>query len=107
MFSIIISSNILIDYNNHINKPSLASVAISGDYNDLINKTWINNGNNIYNNNIGFVGIGTNNPLYPLDINGSLNTNEVFIKETNISNIIDNNILNTNLQCFMKNLREK
>jgi hypothetical protein len=32
---------------------------------------WKVNGNNIFNTNSGFTGIGTSNPLYPLDVVGS------------------------------------
>ena len=35
----------------------------------------------------GNVSIGTTNPTKQLDVNGSINTNEYFIKGTNISNI--------------------
>jgi len=89
------TSNILINYNNHINNPSLSSVATSGNYNNCINNLWINNNNNIYNTNSGFVGIGKTNPLYKLDINGDIESTEYFIKGINISNIIDNKILFT------------
>ena len=89
------TSNILINYNNHINNPSLSSVAASGNYNNCINNLWINNNNNIYNTNSGFVGIGKTNPLYKVDINGDIESTEYFIKGINISNIIDNKILFT------------
>jgi hypothetical protein len=92
---IINTSNILINYNNHINNPSLSSIAISGNYNSCINNLWINNNNNIYNTNSGFVGIGKTNPSYKLDINGDIESTEYFIKGINISNIIDNKILFT------------
>ncbi len=92
---IAITSNIIVNYSNLINKPLLSTVAISGNYNDLINKIWDSDNNNIYNLNIGNIGIGTNNPQYKLDINGSLNVNtDIFINNTNISNIIDNKITN-------------
>jgi len=111
---IIITSNKLIDYNNHINLPSLYNVSLSGsyydinnrpnqygeysNYNNLININWINDNNNIYINNINNIGIGTDNPQYKLDINGEINVNELFIKELNISNIIDNKFLiNSNI----------
>ena len=109
------TSNILINYNNHINKPTILTTTdtsnissnvfnylITGssnqiytnaylassnytynvsniciNYNNLINKPtnssssyWNLNGTNIYNNNSGFVGIGTNNPTQKLDILG-------------------------------------
>jgi hypothetical protein len=37
------------------------------------NTSWTIIGNNIYNNNSGFVGIGTTNPLYTLDVSGNVN----------------------------------
>jgi len=89
------SSNILINYNNFINKPNLNTIATSGNYNDLLSKPFIISGNNIYNN-INNIGIGISNTSYKLNINGSLNTSqELLIKGTNISNIIDNKITNT------------
>lgn len=36
-----------------------------------INSVWTDSGSDIYNNNTGNVGIGTNNPTYPLDISSS------------------------------------
>ena len=111
------SSNILINYNNFINKPTLSlvatngyysnlnespiltTVAISGYYSNVSNNPFIILGNNLYSSFIGNFGIDITNPLYKLDINGSLNTSqELLIKGTNISNIIDNkNINNSNL----------
>ena len=87
------TSNILINYNNLINKPILKTIATSGNYNDLLLNPFIISGNNIYNSYIGNIGISNQNPLYKLHITGSLNTNqEVLIKRTNTSNIIDNKI---------------
>ena len=43
---------------------------------------WSKNGNNIYNDNIGYVGINNSSPQYTLDVSGTTNT-------TNL--IIDNN----------------
>ena len=101
-------SNILINYNNLINKPLLSSFAFNGYYSNLIGKPILNSissnnyysnlsgspfiitGNNAYSTFIGNLGIGTIDPLYKLDVNGSLNTSQEFlIKGTNISNIID------------------
>lgn len=36
---------------------------------------WKFSGNNIYNSNFGFVGIGTNTPQYLLDVNGNMRVN--------------------------------
>jgi hypothetical protein len=74
----------------------LASVATTGNYDDLINNIWTNGtNNNIYNTNSGFIGIGKTNPEYKLDVTGDINSTEIFIKNTNISNVIDNKILIT------------
>ena len=110
------NSNILVNYNNLINKPSLSSVALSGDYNELNGKPLLNsvalsgsyndlnnipfiiNGNNYYSFFNGNLGIGNSNPSYKIDVNGSINANgtgEIFIKGTNISNIIDSKINTT------------
>jgi hypothetical protein len=35
--------------------------------------SWTPSGNNIYNNNSGYIGIGTTSPLHPLDMEGSMN----------------------------------
>lgn len=59
-------------YNDLINIPSLCNVAFSGDYNSLTNKTWINSNSNIYNNNLGNIGIGTANPISKLHLIGNL-----------------------------------
>ena len=70
----------------------LSSNASSGDMilrSDTNNKLILQNGSNkaslIISNN--FVGIGTTNPLYNLDINSNVNSYEYFIKNLNISNI--------------------
>ena len=59
------------------------------NYNNLINKTWINSGTDIYNNNTGYVGIGTNKPESQLHIEKG----EIFIGDhTKINSIygVDN-----------------
>jgi len=110
---IITTSNILVNYNNLINKPSLSTVATTGNYSDLNGKPllslvatsgyysnlngipFIIDNNNVYSSFSGNLGIGTNNPNYKLDVNGSINTGgigEIYIKNTNISNIIDSKI---------------
>ena len=56
---------------------------------------WTNNQNKLYiiNSNIG---IGTTNPNYNLDVNSNINTNELFLKGNNISNIfITSNVFTT------------
>jgi hypothetical protein len=58
-------------YNDLLNVPSLSTVAFSGDYNSLSNRPWINSDSNIYNNNQGNVGIGTNNPTEKLHLVGN------------------------------------
>ena len=70
----------------------LSSNASAGDMilrSDTNNKLILQNGSNkaslIISNN--FVGIGTTNPLYNLDINSNVNSYEYFIKNLNISNI--------------------
>ena len=57
----------------------------SDSNNKLILQNGSNNASIIIANN--FVGIGTTNPLYNLDINSNVNSREYFIKNLNISNI--------------------
>ena len=45
--------------------------------------------------NTGKIGIGTTNPIYFFDIYGNINTNELFLQNINISNIIDDKIIIT------------
>ncbi len=59
-------------YNDLIDIPSFAPVAFTGNYNQLSNIPWINSNNNIYNSNLGNVGIGTNNPIFKLHLIGNL-----------------------------------
>lgn len=49
----------------------LASVATTGDYNSLSNISFVRNGSNAYFAN-GNIGIGYNNPAYPLAVAGSI-----------------------------------
>ena len=102
------TSNTLVNYNNLTNKPSLSTVATSGNYSDLSSIPFIINGTNIYTALAGNVGIGTTNPNYKLDVSGTLNTSEIFIKDTNISNIIDTKItINSNYLVNYNNLINK
>jgi hypothetical protein len=94
------TSNILINYNNLINRPSFATVATSGNYNDLSGKPvyisdykqmsnipfGFNTGNNnlIYNTNSGNFGIKTANPNYKFQVNGDLN----YTSSLRISNVL-------------------
>ena len=70
------------DWNSTIlNKPDFSLVAYTGIYDDLINKPnilWGENNSNIYNCNLGNVGIGITNPTYKLDVRGSLNVDNAF-----------------------------
>jgi len=49
------------DWSEILNKPNLSLVAASNDYNDLLNKPWINNSSSVYKT-AGNVGIGTSKP---------------------------------------------
>jgi hypothetical protein len=43
--------------------------------------TTVSGTNNIYNTALGYVGIGTSNPTAPLDINGLVHTNYLFVND--------------------------
>ena len=71
------------DWNSTIiNKPDFSRVAYTGIYDDLIDKPNViwgeNNSSNIYNCNVGNVGIGITNPTYKLDVRGSFNVDNAF-----------------------------
>ena len=70
------------DWNSTIiNIPEFSRVAYTGLYNDIIgipNIIWGENNSNIYNCNIGNVGIGITNPTYKLDVRGSINVDNIF-----------------------------
>ncbi len=55
---------------------------------------WTTSGTNIFNNNIGNVGIGSQIPAYKLDVSGDINAIRYFQNGNNISNIfVSSNIL--------------
>ncbi|MBS1618328.1 MAG: tail fiber domain-containing protein, partial [Bacteroidetes bacterium] len=63
-----------------VNPTSLAPTVTAGtglSYSGTtLNSVWTQSGNNIYNNNSGFVGIGTTSPGVPVDVQATQNTNE-------------------------------
>jgi hypothetical protein len=71
----------------------LATVATSGNYNDLTNRTFVRNGSEaIYS--LGNVGIGYENPAYKLAVNGSIYANGT-LYASNINITGDFTVLNT------------
>jgi hypothetical protein len=53
-----------------------------------LDNRWDNCGNNIYNNNSGNVGIGTNTPIYKLDVSGrTIIRNSLYMNRTDISDV--------------------
>ena len=76
-------SNIDFGYSNNNFKYSSNSIS-NITYN---NYQWTTAGNNIYLNVSGNAGIGSLIPSEKLDINGNMNSTELFIKKGNISNI--------------------
>lgn len=54
----------------------------------IFNSVWTSSGNNIYNNNTGYVGIGNNSPSYPLHIytTGSASSAKIGYSSTYFSN---------------------
>jgi hypothetical protein len=84
-------------WDNIINLPSFCNVATTANYNDLSNNAWININSDIYNSNIGNIGIGTTNPNYKLDIIGNINYSGILYQNGN--DIIDtaSNNLNTKI----------
>ena len=82
------NSNNLFNYSSNFTYNTAKS---NINYNDLLNKTWINSGSNIYNNNLGNIGIGSQLPLYKLDIIGDIRATNLLGNGTNISNLNANN----------------
>ena len=89
-------------WNDILNIPIFSSVSYNGIYNNLINSPWIYlSPFSYYSPQNSFVGIGTNNPLFNLDVNGSINLTGSLNKNknpyqnsqwvTNNSNIYFNN----------------
>ena len=69
------------------------------------NYQWTTTGNNIYLNLSGNAGIGSLIPSEKLDINGNMNTTEILIKKSNISNIfITSNVFENRSNTSYSNL---
>ena len=90
---------IFIDYTTPDEVMEITSnVYISSNYFSNVIKNYQTNDVGVWTSNIdgsiyfpdANVGIGTNNPLYNLDINGSLNTTELFINNNNFNTILSN-----------------
>lgn len=59
---------------DHANTASTATTATNATTaSTSLDNKWATAGNNIYNNNTGSVGIGTNSPIQKLDVNGRIN----------------------------------
>jgi hypothetical protein len=82
------NSNNLFNYSSNFTYNTAKS---NINYNDLLNEPWINSGTNIYNNNLGNIGIGSQLPLYKLDIIGDIRATNLLGNGTNISNLNANN----------------
>ena len=63
-FTIYNSNNAFFNSSNFTYNTAISNI----NYNDLLNKPWINSGTNIYNNNLGNIGIGTTSPSSKLHI---------------------------------------
>ena len=92
--------------NLYINSNQLSNVLKNYQTNDI--GKWTSNiiNKNIYYEGIGKVGIGTTNPSYKLDVNGTLNCQEVYrngialkttlldyVSVNNIRNVFNNNVI--------------
>ena len=86
-----------INLTGNLRKNGVLNKLFFGDYSDLYNNpgyTWDISNGNIYNLNLSTVGIGTNIPLYKLDINGSINYTKDIRKNGNIITIFNGNYNN-------------
>ncbi len=92
-----------IDYGFSNSNYSYSSNRITGIITN--NYQWTTTGNNIYLNVSGNVGIGSTIPTEKLDINGNINTSEILIKKSNISNIfITSNVFENRSNISYSNL---
>ena len=84
--------NPLSNFQDSVSIKTGSSISIDGSGNlgvvSSVQSKWTTNGTNIYNDNIGNIGIGATIPLYKLDVNGDIKTNAKL-------NMIDNGIPST------------
>lgn len=65
---------VVFNWSNINNKPYLSNIDPTiDDYSNLNKIYWIENFDNIYNKNVGNVGIGRAIPEYKLDVDGEIN----------------------------------
>ena len=71
--------NPLSNFQDSVSIKTGSSISIDGSGNlgvvSSVQSKWTTNGTNIYNDNIGNIGIGATIPLYKLDVNGDIKTN--------------------------------
>lgn len=66
--------------------PVLAQNNVAGNYGiSTTSNLWSANGINIFNNNVGYVGIGTQNPSEKLEVAGNILAKGLFLKDNNTS----------------------
>ncbi|MDX9697822.1 MAG: hypothetical protein RBT49_18665 [Bacteroidales bacterium] len=66
--------------------PALAQNNVAGNYGiSTTSSLWSSNGINIFNNNVGYVGIGTQNPSEKLEVAGNILAKGLFLKDNNTS----------------------